>query len=261
MKRMTRRGWLASVGAAGAPAAGAVAAARAQEKPATGGKPSNEDKRYNFQNLSPRELIQRRHLPNVELVTQDGARVHFYDDLVKDRRVVIQFMFTRCKDICPVITHHLAEVQALLGGRVGQDIFFYSVTLSPEEDTPKELRAFAKEHGAGPGWTFLTGKPEDILLLRKSLGFFYDDPKEDADRNNHSGMIVVGTEPLMRWAMCEGGAKPEWIATVIRTEMDAPLQGSVDGVKQADIAIHAKGNGDAGAQPAPVDHTHMRHME
>jgi protein SCO1 len=261
MKRMTRRGWLASVGAAGATAAGAVAAARAQGKPAAGGKPSNEGQRYNFQNLSPRELIQRRHLPNVELVTQDGARVHFYDDLVKDRRVVIQFMFTRCKDICPIITHHLAEVQTLLGGRVGRDIFFYSVTLSPEEDTPKELRAFAKEHGAGPGWTFLTGKPEDILLLRKSLGFFYDDPKEDADRNNHSGMIVVGTEPLMRWAMCEGGAKPEWIATVIRTEMDAPLQGSVDGVKQADIAIHAKGNGDAGAQPAPVDHTHMRHME
>jgi protein SCO1/2 len=258
---MTRRGWLASVGAAGATAAGAVAAARAQGKPAAGGKPSNEGQRYNFQNLSPRELIQRRHLPNVELVTQDGARVHFYDDLVKDRRVVIQFMFTRCKDICPVITHHLAEVQALLGGRVGRDIFFYSVTLSPEEDRPKELRAFAKEHGAGPGWTFLTGKPEDILLLRRSLGFFYDDPKEDADRNNHSGMIVVGTEPLMRWAMCEGGAKPEWIATVIRTEMDAPLQGSVDGVKQADIAIHTKGNGDAGAQPAPVDHTHMRHMK
>ncbi|MDQ3920412.1 MAG: SCO family protein [Acidobacteriota bacterium] len=261
MKRMTRRGWLASVGTTAATAAGAVAAARAQEKPAAGGKPANEAKRYNFQNLSPRELIQRRHLPNVELVTQDGARVHFYDDLVKDRRVVIQFMFTRCKDICPVITHHLAEVQALLGGRVGRDIFFYSVTLSPEEDTPKELRAFAKEHGAGPGWTFLTGKPEDIFLLRRSLGFFYDDPRQDADRNNHSGMLVVGTEPLMRWAMCEGGAKPEWIATVIRTEMDAPLQGSVDGVTQADIAIHAKGSGDAGAQPAPVDHTHMHHMK
>ena len=195
---------------------------------------------YNFQNISPRELIRRRHLPNVELITQDGKKVHFYDDLVKDKRVVIQFMFARCKDICPVITHHLAEVQRMLKGRVGRDIFFYSITLSPEEDTPRDLKAFAKMHGVEPGWTFLTGKPDDIFLLRKSLGFFYNNPKEDADRNNHSGMIVVGTEPLMRWTMCEGGANPKWIATVIQTEVDAPLTGSVDGVKQADPAVRVK---------------------
>jgi protein SCO1 len=261
MKRMTRRGWLASVGAAGATAAGAVAATTlAQEKQANNnnGRAGDAGRRYNFQNLSPRELIQRRHLPNVELVTQDGARVHFYDDLVKDRRVVIQFMFTRCKDICPVITHHLAEVQGLLGGRVGRDIFFYSISLSPEEDTPKELRAFAKEHGAGPGWTFLTGKPEDILHLRRALGFYLDDPRQDADRTNHSGMIVVGTEPLMRWAMCEGGAKPEWIATVIRTEMEAPLQGAVDGITQADTAIQLKGSVNEKKQAAPAGHMHMK---
>lgn len=254
MKRMTRRGWLAAVGAAGATAA----TARAQERATTKDGSAGGGGRYNFQNLSPRELIQRRHLPNVELTTQDGKRVRFYDDLVKDRRVVIQFMFTRCKDICPVITHHLAEVQEMLGGRVGRDIFFYSISLSPEEDTPKELRAFAKEHGAGPGWTFLTGKPEDILHLRRSLGFYLDDPKQDADRNNHSGMIVVGTEPLMRWAMCEGGAKPEWIATVIRTEMDAPLQGAVDGITQADTAIQLKGTVNENKQAAPAGHMHMK---
>jgi protein SCO1/2 len=92
-----------------------------------------------------------------------------------------------------------------LKGRVGSDIFFYSITLSPEEDSPRALKAYAKMHGVGPGWTFLTGKPADILLLRKSLGFFYNNPKEDADRNNHSGNVVVGTEPLMRWAICQGG--------------------------------------------------------
>jgi protein SCO1/2 len=131
-------------------------------------------------------------------------------------------------------------VQKILKDRVGSDIFFYSITLSPEEDSPRALKAYAKMHGVGPGWTFLTGKPADILLLRKSLGFFYDNPKEDADRNNHSGMLVVGTEPLMRWAMCQGGAKPEWIATVIRTEADAPFQGSVDGVKQMDAGVRLK---------------------
>src|SRR2546423_1523303 len=238
MAKMTRRNLLAAAGAATA-VAGATGLAGTTSL--FGQEPTPKSKQhYDFQNISPRELIQKRHLPNVLLITQDGKRVHFYDDLVKDKRVVIQFMFARCKDICPVITHHLAEVQRMLDGRVGRDIFFYSVTLSPEEDTPKDLRAFAKEHGAGPGWTFLTGKPDDILLLRKSLGFFYDDPKQDADRNNHSGMLVVGTEPLMRWAMCQGGADPKWIATVIQTEADAPLTGSVDGIRQIDPAVRLK---------------------
>jgi len=238
MKRMTRRKWLVAAGATTA-AVGAATLAGTDSLFAQEATPASKHN-YNFKNISPRDLIQQRHLPNVELITQDNQKVHFYNDLVKDKRVVIQFMFARCKDICPIITHHLAEVQRMLNGRVGRDIFFYSITLSPEEDTPRDLKAFAKAHEIGPGWTFLTGKPDDILLLRKSLGFFYNDPKEDADRNNHSGMVVVGTEPLMRWTMCQGGAKPDWIATVIRTEMDAPFQGSVNGIRQADPAVHLK---------------------
>src|SRR6266702_8258729 len=108
---------------------------------------------YHFEDISPRELIRRRHLPNVELITQDGKKVHFYDDLIKDKRVVIQFMFTRCEKICPVITDHLVKVKRILPDRIGHDIFFYSITLSPEEDSPRELKAYAKAHGAH--WTFL----------------------------------------------------------------------------------------------------------
>jgi protein SCO1/2 len=244
MAKMTRRNWLKAAGVTTAVVGSNIVNAQEPTPAST--------HNYNFQKISPRELIQQRHLPNVELITQDNQRVHFYTDLVKDRRVVIQFMFARCKDICPVITHHLVEVQKILKDRVGRDIFFYSITLSPEEDSPRDLKAYAKMHGVGQGWTFLTGKPDDILLLRKSLGFFYDDPKEDADRNNHSGMLVVGTEPLMRWAMCQGGADPKWIATVIQTEADAPLTGSVDGIRQIDPAVHLKP-----APPSPKDRNAM----
>jgi len=254
MGKMTRRTWLAAAGVttavAGATDLAGTTAFFGQDKPTNQGP-------FNFQDISPRELIRRRHLPNVELLTQNSERVHFYDDLVKDKRVVIQFMFARCKDICPVITHHLAEVQRLLTGRVGRDIFFYSVTLSPEEDTPQDLKAYARKHGVGPGWTFLTGTPDDILLLRKSLGFFYNNPKEDADRNNHSGMVVVGTEPLMRWTMCQGGAKPEWIATVIQTEMDAPFQGAVDGIRQADPVVHVQSKRAVNGS-VPAAHVHKQ---
>ncbi|MEN3327649.1 MAG: hypothetical protein V7638_2456 [Acidobacteriota bacterium] len=252
MSKMTRRKWLA---AAGTTTAVVGAGALTGTMPVLGQDATPKSKQqYDYKNTSPRELLQRRHLPNVELITQDNKKVRFYDDLVRDKRVVIQFMFTRCKDICPVITHHLVEVQQMLDGRVGRDIFFYSISLSPEEDSPRDLKAFAKKHGTGPGWTFLTGKPEDILNLRKSLGFFYKNPKEDADRNNHSGMIMIGTEPLMRWAHCPGGSKPEWIATVIRTEMEAPLKGTVDGVTQADVAV--KVNAAAGTKSPGSAHVH-----
>ena len=246
MARMNRRKWLAAAGTTTVAAGASLVLA--QDKPAN-------NQRYNFKKLSPRDQIQQRHLPNVELVTQDNQKVHFYTDVVKDKRVVIQFMFTRCKDICPVITHHLVEVERLLNGRVGRDIFFYSISLSPEADSPAALKAYAKMHNVG--WTILTGKPEDIFLLRKSLGFFYDNPKEDADRNNHSGMLLVGTEPLMRWAMCEGGANPKWIATVIQTEADAPLTGSVAGVRQEDV-VKKSSNAGATNMPATNAHAHKQ---
>ncbi len=236
MPDITRRELMAAAGI-GTAVAGTTALFPGTKAPGPE-KAQPHNHRYNFQNISARELIRQRHLPNVELITMDGEKVHFYDDLVKDRKVVIQFLFTRCKEACPVITHHLVEVQKLLNGRVGRDIFFISVTLSPEEDGPEELKRFAKEHGAGPGWQFLTGKPDDILLLRRSLGFTYNNPKEDADRNNHTGMLLVGDEPLCRWAHAEGGARPSWIATMIRTEADAPFQGAVNGVKLADPTIH-----------------------
>lgn len=229
MSKITRRKLMAAAGAT--TVAASASAVFGSDEPA-------DNHRYNFQNIAPRELIRRRHLPNVELVTMDGKKVHFYDDLVKNRKVVIQFLFTRCREACPLITSHLVQVQKLLNGRVGRDIFFISVTLSPEEDGPKELKRFAKEQGAGPGWTFCTGKPADILLLRRSLGFTYENPKEDADRNNHTGMLLVGDEPLCRWASAEGGARPSWLALMIRTEADAPFQGAVNGVRLADPTVH-----------------------
>jgi protein SCO1/2 len=205
-----------------------------------GDEAASSNSPYHFQNIPARELIHQRHLPNVELITQNGKKVRFYDDLVRDKKFVIQFMFTHCTEACPMITHHLVEVQKLLNGRVGRDVFFYSITLSPEEDSSRDMKAYARAHGAGKGWLFLTGKPDDILHLRRSLGFTYDNPKEDADRNNHSGMLRIGNEQLTRWASCQGGARPEWIATVIRTELDSPFLGAVDGVRLADSAARKK---------------------
>ena len=85
--------------------------------------------------------------------------------------MVIELIYTHCVDICPLETARLAQVQKMLGDRVGKDIFFYSISIDPTRDTPEVLKAYAEKYHVGPGWTFLTGKKEDIDLISKKLGF------------------------------------------------------------------------------------------
>src|SRR4029077_3148619 len=93
---------------------------------------------------------------NVELITQDGKKVRFYDDLLKGKIVVIDLFYTQCLDSCPLETARLAQVQRMLGDRVGRDIYFYSISIDPWRDTPAQLKAYAEKYRIGPGWLFLT---------------------------------------------------------------------------------------------------------
>jgi protein SCO1/2 len=145
---------------------------------------------------------------NAELCAHDGRTVRFYDDLVKGKIVLINFMYTACGDICPGMTQNLADVQKLLGDRVGRDIFMYSLTLQPEEDTPERLKAYAEIFDVKPGWLFLAGAPADIELLRRRLGFADSDPLQDAELDQHIGIVRIGNEPLNRWAMAPALLRP-----------------------------------------------------
>ena len=168
-----------------------------------------------------RNATQARYFPNVELTTHEGKKVRFYDDLIKDKIVVVNFMYAQCEGICPGITANLLKVQKILGDRVGRDIFMYSITLKPEEDSPKDLKHYVEMHRVKPGWRFLTGKPDEIDMLRRKLGFSDGNPKLDKDKSNHIGMVRYGNEPRQWWAMCPGQAHAEWIVESIRW-MDGP---------------------------------------
>jgi len=165
--------------------------------------------------VSPREAIRERYFPNVSLLTHENKTVRFYDDLIKNKIVMINFMYAHCEGVCPLITSNLVQVQKLLVPRVGRDIFMYSITLKPEQDTPGVLKAYARMHGAGPGWVFLTGNPPDIELLRQKLGFTDPDPAVDADKANHIGNVRYGNEALQLWGACPGLATPSSIAKSI----------------------------------------------
>jgi len=151
---------------------------------------------------------------NVALTTHEGREVRFYDDLLKGKTVLLNFFYTVCtaEAICPLGTANLVEVQRLLGPRVGKDVFLYSITLDPVNDTPQVLRSYAKAFGVKPGWTFLTGGKEEIERLRRNLGYVNLDPVKDKDPSQHSGMLRYGIEPLERWAACPILSRPEVIA-------------------------------------------------
>jgi protein SCO1 len=148
-------------------------------------------------------------IPNLELLNQDGQTVHFYEDCVKGKIVLINFMYTKCRGKCPRATRNLTEVQKLLGDRLGKDFHFISISIDPEQDTPEVLTAYMELYEIKTGWTFLTGNKETIEVLRRAMGFIDPDPVLDADRSNHAGVVLYGNEATHRWAACPGQSKPE----------------------------------------------------
>jgi len=169
-------------------------------------------------------LIREQHLPNIELVTHEGRQVRFYDDLVKGKVVAINFMFATCRKACPAATEHLVEVQKALGERAGRDVTMLSISLDPERDTPEVLRGYAAAHGAGPGWYFLTGRHDDIELLRRKLGAYELDPVLDADRTQHAGIVILGNEPKGHWRAISALSKPVRIRQAIERTLLPPSQ-------------------------------------
>ena len=155
-------------------------------------------------------------IPNVVLETHTGRKVRFYDDLLRDKLVVINMMYAGCTSTCPPTTHNLLRVQQMLGDRVGKDIFMYSITLKPEQDSARELAAYAKSHAVQPGWLFLTGAPGDIEQLRFALGFYDPDAQVDRQEGRHVGMVRIGNDAHRRWGMAPSLADPRQIVSMIR---------------------------------------------
>ncbi|HET8887350.1 MAG TPA: SCO family protein [Candidatus Angelobacter sp.] len=153
------------------------------------------------------------YFPNVVLTTQDGTKVHFYDDVIRGKSVVIDLIYTSCVDSCPLETARLAQVQKMLGDRVGKDIFFYSISIDPTHDTPKVLKAYAEKYHIGPGWTFLTGKKADIDLISKKLGL-YSEPDPN-DRDGHTPSVLIGNEPSGQWMRNSATDNARFLANMI----------------------------------------------
>ncbi len=157
----------------------------------------------------------RSYFTNLELVNQDGQTVQFFDDVMKDKVVVINFIFTNCKGACPLMTHKLTLVRDKLEGYVGEPLQFVSLSLDPERDTPAAMKEFAKTHNADhDGWVFLTGDANNLDTIIKKLGQYTNDMEA------HSTMMLAGNVNDAHWIKILPQEQPPAIAEKLRRLME-----------------------------------------
>jgi protein SCO1/2 len=152
------------------------------------------------------------YFPNLKLTTHEGKTVRLYDDLLRGKVVAINFIYTSCGDVCPLDTAQMRQVHTLLGDRVGKDIHMYSISVDPENDTPEALRRYMRTFDVGKGWTFLTGKKEDIILIQRKLGLRIVDLKNIRD---HDTRLMLGNERTAQWIKRSPYDDPTILANIL----------------------------------------------
>jgi protein SCO1/2 len=152
-------------------------------------------------------------IPNHVVITHQGAKALFYDDLVAGRMVVLHCMSIATEPQYRTV-ESLARVQPLLAGRLGRDVFFYSLTVDPERDTVNALRDFAARQGAGPGWSFLTGERAALLDLKERLFSHSGGHRHGAVGEAEDcamAMLRYGNAAVGLWGSVPAGSSPEWL--------------------------------------------------
>jgi cytochrome oxidase Cu insertion factor (SCO1/SenC/PrrC family) len=153
----------------------------------------------------------REYFTDTPLLTESGRAIRFYSDALKDKVVLINFVFTQCGDTCPLITARLVQVKKELGEAFGRDVRFISISVDPEHDRPEDLARFAKKFDAvHPEWWFLTGEKANVELVVKKLGAY------TPERESHLTAIIIGDAAGARWKRVRPDAPPKFVAEALR---------------------------------------------
>jgi len=168
--------------------------------------------------VAEREAKARNYFTDTKLKSSDGREMRFFSDVLKDRLVLINFVYTNCGDACPMIVHNLTLAKKELGEEFGRDVRFVSLSIDPERDTPAQLAQFAKKFDAThPEWIFLTGKKAEMDAILKKMGAFTEDPKE------HFTGMFIGNLKTDTWRKMRPNTPPVAIAEEIRRVGQKPL--------------------------------------
>jgi protein SCO1/2 len=151
----------------------------------------------------------RKYFSDVELINQDGQKMRFYSDILKDKVVIINTFFATCTSVCPPMNRNLERIQETLGDRLGKDAWIVSISVDPEKDTPPRLKEYSQRFHARPGWIFLTGKKENVDWALYKLGQYVE------TKDDHTTIIIIGNEKTGLWKKAFGLAKPEELMKMV----------------------------------------------
>lgn len=144
-----------------------------------------------------------------QLVDQHGQEVMFVSDVIGDNIVVMDFVYTTCTTICPVLSALFTQVQKKLGDDVGNEVTLVSMSVDPIRDTPQRMKAYSAKHNAGEGWVWLTGSKlivEDVLT---GLGAY------TTNFEDHPSMVLIGDGQTGEWQRLFGFPNPDRIVQVV----------------------------------------------
>ena len=143
------------------------------------------------------------------LVTQHGEEVMFVSDVIGDNIVVMDFVYTTCTTICPVLSALFTQVQGKLGDAVGDEVVLVSVTVDPVRDTPQRLKAYAQKHRSGDGWVWLTGPKTTVDDVLTGLGAY------TSNFEDHPSMVLIGDGRTGEWKRLFGFPSPDRIMELV----------------------------------------------
>ena len=151
----------------------------------------------------------RVNLAETPVVDQDGRSVRFRSDVIGERIAIVGFIYTSCTTVCPVVSAMLAQTQAKLGSRAGRDVKLVTVTVDPLRDTPARLKEHAKQHGAGPGWTLVTGAKTQVDEVLKAFGAY------TPNFTDHPPVVFVGDAKAGKWMRFYGFPSPDQLMNAV----------------------------------------------
>jgi len=148
------------------------------------------------------------------LVNQDGEDVQFATDVIGDNIVVMDFVYTTCTTICPVLSALFTQVQTKLGDSVGDEVRLVSVSVDPIRDTPQRLKAYSEKHRAGEGWSWITGPKPAVDDVLTGLGAY------TTNFEDHPTMVLVGDGRTGEWKRLFGFPNPDRIVQIVNDLRD-----------------------------------------
>lgn len=163
---------------------------------------------------APQANAAQSYFGEIPLVDQDGKTQRLYSDLIQDKVVVIDFMFTSCTGACPIMSNNFAKIQDWLGDRLGKEVYLLSVSVDPANDTPAKMKEYAARYKARPGWYFLTGSPENVGAALRKLGNYVENPEA------HQNLFLIGNDKTGLWKKAFGLAEPDALIPVVQSVLE-----------------------------------------